>query len=82
MSVESSPLRWRDNSAAGFSDDPILTITAEGIHDVYRLAHHLETGQTEFAAIGRKIKRGLRRKLSESAWQWLQDYMHGDGGYR
>lgn len=82
MSVESQSLRWRDNRGSGFSDDPLVTITAEGIHDVYRLAHHLETGQVEFAAMGRKIKRGLRRKMSEESWQWLLDYMHGSGGYR
>lgn len=81
MSVESKRLHWRDNSESGFSDDPILTITAEGIHDVYRLADHLERGQVEFAAMGRKIKRGLRSKVGEPGWRWLQDYMHGSGGY-
>ena len=81
VSVESQRLQWRDNRESGFPDDPVLTIKAEGIHDVYRLAHHLEHGQSEFAAIGRKIKRGIRRKVGEPGWRWLLDYMHGDGGY-
>jgi hypothetical protein len=39
--------------------DPRLTITVEGITDVYRLARHLELGQSEFAALGRRILRSM-----------------------
>jgi hypothetical protein len=34
---------------------PRLVITVEGVVDVYRLARHLEHGQVEFAAMGRRI---------------------------
>lgn len=39
--------------------DPRLVIVAEGIVDVYRLARHLELGQSEFAAMGRRILRSM-----------------------
>lgn len=39
--------------------DPKLTIVVEGISDVYRLARHLETGQVEFAELGRRILRSM-----------------------
>jgi hypothetical protein len=60
----------------------VLVIEARGVHDVYRLAHHMEKGQVEFGVIGAKIKRGLRRGLRPHQWQWLLRYMHGDGGFR
>lgn len=81
VSVKGYKLHWVNNSASGFDDDPVLKVEAVGIHDVYRLAHHLEHGQCEFAAIGRKAKRGLRRKLRQDRWGWLLRHMHGDGGY-
>jgi hypothetical protein len=80
MAVSSRALRWKQPYPE-FTADPHLEIHAVGIHDVYRLAHHLESGQVEFAAIGRKIKRGLRRKLSEDQWVFLLRSMHGDGGF-
>lgn len=42
-----------------FGYDPKLTITVEGLDDVYRLARHLELGQVEFAALGRRILRSM-----------------------
>jgi hypothetical protein len=42
-----------------FGYDPKLVIVAEGLDDVYRLARHLETGQVEFAAMGRRILRSM-----------------------
>lgn len=76
MSVESKRLSWNEHG------DPTLTIVAVGTHDVYRLAHHLEHGQCEFAAIGRRVKAGMRRHLSKEGYAWLLRYMHGDGGFR
>lgn len=38
---------------------PRLVITVEGRHDVYRLARNLETGQVQFAALGRRILRSM-----------------------
>jgi hypothetical protein len=73
MSVRSKALRWTEHG------DPILTIVAEGPHDVYRLAHHLEHGQCEFADIGRRIKAALRRRWSAEQWKWSQEYFHGRG---
>lgn len=81
MSVRSKSLRWVQGEE-GWPPDPVLVIEARGIHDVYRLAHHMEHGQVEFVAIGRKVKRGLRRYLSKDGWNWLLDYMHGSGGFR
>lgn len=39
--------------------DPRLVIVVEGLDDVYRLARHLEQGQVEFAALGRRILRSM-----------------------
>lgn len=75
MSVQSHNMRWTPEG------DPVFVVEAVGVHDVYRLCNHLERGQCEFAAIGRRGNRGLRRKLVPSQWQWLMRYMHGDGGY-
>ena len=52
-------LQHRPNWPDGTGYDPRLVITVEGLHDVYRLARHLETGQVEFAALGRRILRSL-----------------------
>jgi hypothetical protein len=76
MSVVSKRLTWNEKG------EPKLTIVAIGVHDVYRLSHHLRLGQVGFARMGARIQRGLRRKLSRSQWDWLMRYMHGDGGFR
>lgn len=76
MSIQSKRLTWNEYG------DPKLTIVVEGTHDVYRLAHHLEHGQCDLAAIGRRVKRGLRRGLNRGRYEWLLRYMHGDGGFR
>lgn len=47
--------RWDDY--LGY--DPKLVIVVEGTDDVYRLARHLELGQVEFAALGRRILRSM-----------------------
>lgn len=46
-----------DRALAGY--DPHLVITVDGLDDVYRLARHLEQGQAEFAAMGRRILRSM-----------------------
>lgn len=76
MSVRSRRLHW---TADG---DPVLIIEAKGVHDVYRLAHHMQHGQVEFAKIGYRVVAGLKRKLGRDRSAWLMRYMHGDGGYR
>ena len=75
MSVELGRTSWNEHG------DPTMTITVVGVHDVYRLAHHLETGQVEFGRLGRLMIGALKRKLSKSQYRWLHGYMHGDGGY-
>lgn len=62
--------------------DPRLTIVVEGVHDVYRFAHHLQRGQCEFADIGFKVEARLARRLKRERFAWLKRYMHGDGGFR
>lgn len=61
---------------------PTLTIEVTGIHDVYRVAHHLCHGQSDMAAVGFRLKRRLQRKVGKDRWAWLMRYMHGDGGFR
>lgn len=73
--IQSKPLRWDEHG------DPTLTIVVIGTHDVYRFAHHLERGQCEFADIGRKVLREMKRKMGGSSFRWLLRYMHGEGGY-
>lgn len=46
-----------DGATGGY--DPRLVITVEHLDDVYRLARHLETGQVEFAEMGRRILRSM-----------------------
>jgi hypothetical protein len=62
--------------------DPCLTIVVTGTHDVYRIAHHLEHGQCEFAEVGQRTRKYLKRKLKKKGYAWLMDHMHGSGGYR
>lgn len=62
--------------------DPLLTIKVEGTSDVYRFAHHLTHGQVEFARVGRRSLRSLKKQLGPKRYQWLLRYFHGDGGYR
>jgi len=62
--------------------EPKLTVVVTGAHDVYRFADHLEHGQCEFAEVGQRTRRYLKRKLGKRGLGWLDDYMHGRGGYR
>jgi hypothetical protein len=73
MSIHAKPLSWNRHG------EPTLTITVEGIQDVYRFAHHLEHGQVEFCAIGRRVKRGLLRKLGARFMDDLLRRLHGSG---
>lgn len=61
---------------------PTLVVTVQGVDDVYRFANHLKTGQCEFADVGYRTEKYLKRKLSKKGWHWLMRYMHGDGGFR
>jgi hypothetical protein len=72
-------LRWRDNSAEGMADDPILTITVEGSHDVYRLMDVLQRAQLDFAAHGHSIRRALVRKKGRAYMKAADDYFYGRG---
>ena len=60
-----------------FGSDPTFTITVSGFHDAYRLAHHLCQGQSEFADIGFKMIRRLRRRMDRSRWAYQMRAMHG-----
>jgi hypothetical protein len=61
---------------------PRLVITVEGLDDVYRLARHLEQGQVEFSAMGRRILTGMDRH-APGVVHYLQERMGpARGGYR
>lgn len=60
---------------------PALVVTVVGVDDVYRFANHLQRGQCEFADVGFRTEKYLRRKLSRKGWAGLMRYMHGDGGF-
>jgi len=75
MSVALKPLRYNEHG------DPTMTIVVVGHHDVYRLADHMTRGQCEFADIGFRVMRRLRRR-NPAGFAWLRRYMHGDGGFR
>lgn len=68
--------------------DPVLTIRAVGHSDVYRLACHLELGQSEFAAVGRRTIDSLRRRWGARKlaalehFYWGPDGRHGRQGTR
>jgi len=44
-------------------DEPVVTITITGYHDAFRFSWALAHLQIEFADLGRRIGRSLRRKL-------------------
>jgi hypothetical protein len=81
MSVKGNRLYWRGTDGFNKHGDPVLTITAVGTHDVYRLAHHMQQGQVEFCRIGTNAKRALKRKLGKKSYDWLLRHFHGDGGW-
>ena len=64
----------RKDRPADFGYDPRLVIEVEGISDVYRLARHLQTGQVEFATLGRRILEGMDRQAPGSV-HYLTDRM-------
>jgi len=61
--------------------DPVLTITAAGHSDVYRLACHLERGQCEFADLGRRIIGSLRRRWGARKLAALERQYWGPDGH-
>jgi hypothetical protein len=77
VSVVGRNLNWRDTQGFNSHGDPVLTIQAVGIDDVYRLAHHMEQGQIEFCRIGNKAKAGLKRKLGQQGYASLLNKFHG-----
>lgn len=62
--------------------DPTVTITLTGYHEIYRFAHHMETGQVEFARAGNSIIRRLRRRFTADQWDSWMWRLHGDNGRR
>ena len=60
--------------------DPVLVIRAVGHSDVYRLACHLELGQSEFAALGRNIIGSLRRRWGARKLAALEHFYWGPDG--
>ena len=77
MSVEH---KWqRRKSADGHPSDLVLTITITGAHDIYRFAHLLLRGQSEFNRIGRKSIEALRRRMGKGRWSHFDRSM---GGWR
>lgn len=62
--------------------EPTVTITLTGYHEIYRFAHHMETGQVEFGLAGNKIIRRLRRRLTTDQWNEWMWTLHGDKGRR
>jgi len=59
-------------------NEPVLVVRVRGIHDVYRFAWHLQFGQCEFAAIGRRAHESLRRFLGARGWKALKAYFGGE----
>lgn len=55
----------------------VLTITVQGAHDIYRLARHLESGQCEFADLGRRTLRSLRKAMGPNRYEYMEDAMTG-----
>lgn len=62
--------------------DPTVTITLTGYHEIYRFAHHMESGQVEFARAGNTIIRRLRRRFTADQWNTWMLRLHGDKGRR
>ena len=59
--------------------DAELVIRVTGISDIYRLAYHLTSGQCEFAAVGRRVQDGLRRRMGAHRYKQMLRFYHGDG---
>jgi hypothetical protein len=62
--------------------EPQLTIRVVGAYDIARFAHHLRRGQVEFAEVGGRALRSLRRLIGRRRYLDLEDYLHGGGYFR
>jgi hypothetical protein len=62
--------------------EPTVTITLTGYHEVYRFAHHMESGQVEFGLAGNGIIRRLRRRFTKRQWDEWMATLHGAQGRR
>lgn len=62
--------------------EPTVTITLVGYHEVYRFAHHMESGQVEFGRAGNHIIRRLRRRFTQEQWDDWMRILHGPSGRR
>ena len=63
-------------------DEPTVTITLTGYHEIYRFAHHMESGQVEFGQAGNKIIQRIRRRLTATQWNEWMWTLHGNDGRR
>jgi hypothetical protein len=59
-------------------DEPVVTITLVGGHDIHRFAYNLLSQQVEFAEMGRNILKGQRRRMGKKAWDRMWRVFHGD----
>lgn len=69
--IKANKLQWDEY------DNPTLRITVTGFSDVYRFAHHLQYGQCEFADIGFKVHRKLKRHVGATRWRAARRWFHG-----
>lgn len=56
-------LKW-----SKFGKEPVATIEVVMVNDIYRLARHLQRGQSEFAAVGTDM---LNRLRAEGGEEWF-----------
>lgn len=71
MSTQLSNLAWNEHG------DPVMTLTITGVHDVFRFAHHLTRGQCEFADVGQRVLRRLKRRMGSPRYGAYDESMHG-----
>ncbi len=56
---------------------PVLTITIEGHHDIYRITHALARAQCDFADLSRRIRRSHEKQLGPERMAQLDGYFNG-----
>lgn len=80
MSLRKRLSRQRHEEAG--RDYPRLVVVAEGVDDVYRLARHLEMGQSDIATLGRNALRSLEREWPGLVFELQQRMGPARGGHR
>ena len=77
MSVRVSRIYWRRDDID--REEPVYTITVEGWHDAFRFADHLQRGQCEFADIGFRLERRMKKRTGAKAWKNFRSRFYGGG---